>query len=68
VARRKGITFLLVRRMKRTYTRAIKHMENNLIDVRSFVTHRFPLEMAGEAFSMAARREGIKGLVEINWA
>jgi threonine dehydrogenase-like Zn-dependent dehydrogenase len=42
--------------MKHTYTLAVKHMENNLIDVRSLVTHRFPLEMAGKAFSMAARR------------
>lgn len=68
MARRKGITFLLVRRMKHTYTHAIKLLENNLIDVRSLVTHRFPPEKAGEAFSMAAQREGIKGLVEIKQA
>ena len=65
VARRKGVTFLLVRRMKHTYPRAIRLVENGLVDVRSLVTHRFPLERAGEAFSTAARREGIKVIIEM---
>jgi L-iditol 2-dehydrogenase len=65
VARRKGITFLLVRRMKNTYPRAIELVEKGLVDVRSLVTHRFPLEKAAEAFATAARREGVKVIVEM---
>jgi L-iditol 2-dehydrogenase len=66
VARRKGITFLLVRRMKHTYPRAIQLVENKLVDVRSLVTHRFPLERAEEAFQTAEKREGIKVIVELS--
>ncbi len=65
IARRKGITFKLVRRMKNTYPRAIQLVQNGLVDVRSLVTHRFPLEQANEAFKTAVRREGIKVIVEI---
>jgi L-iditol 2-dehydrogenase len=65
VARRKGITFLLIRRMKHTYPRAIQLVENKRVDVRSLVTHRFPLEKTGEAFEAAVRREGIKVIVEL---
>jgi L-iditol 2-dehydrogenase len=64
-ARRKGITFLLIRRMKHTYPRAIQLVEKKLIDVRSLVTHRFPLEKTQEAFAAAAKREGIKVVVEM---
>jgi len=64
VARRKGITFKLVRRMKNTYPRAIQLVQNGLVDVRSLVTHRFPLDRATEAFEVAARREGLKVIVE----
>ncbi len=60
VARRKGLTIKLVRRMKHTYPRAIHLVERGLVDVRSLVTHRFPLKDAAEAFAIAERREGIK--------
>jgi L-iditol 2-dehydrogenase len=63
-ARRKGLTLVLCRRMKHTYPRAIRLVEEGQIDVRSSVTHRFPLERGGEAFAAAARREGLKVLVE----
>jgi L-iditol 2-dehydrogenase len=63
-ARRKGITIKLVRRMKHTYPRAIELVSKGLVDVRSLVTHRFPLEQATEAFKVAERREGLKVMVE----
>jgi len=64
VARRKGLTIKLARRMKNTYPRAIRLVESGLVDVRSLVTHRFPLEKIAEAFSVAKRREGLKVMVE----
>lgn len=64
-ARRKGLTIKLVRRMKYTYPRAIELVSKGLVDVRSLVTHRFPLEGAVEAFRVAQRREGLKVIVEM---
>jgi L-iditol 2-dehydrogenase len=64
VARRKGLTIKLSRRMKNTYPRAIHLVESGLVDVRSLVTHRFPLEKIVEAFGVAKRREGLKVIVE----
>jgi L-iditol 2-dehydrogenase len=64
VARRKGLTIKLVRRMKFTYPRAIHLVETRKVDVRSLVSHQFPLEQAQEAFRMAARRVGLKVIVE----
>jgi L-iditol 2-dehydrogenase len=64
-ARRKGLTIKLVRRMKHTYPRALELVSRKLVDVRSLVTHRFPLEQASEAFRAAARREGLKIIIEL---
>jgi L-iditol 2-dehydrogenase len=64
-ARRKGLTIKLVRRMKHTYPRAIELVSKGLVDVRSIVTHRFPLERASEAFHVAERREGLKIIIEL---
>jgi L-iditol 2-dehydrogenase len=64
-ARRKGLTVKLVRRMKHTYPRAIDLVSQGLVDVRSLVTHRFPLEQASEAFGLAERREGLKIIIEV---
>ena len=65
IARRKGLTIKMVRRMKHTYPRAIELVSKGLVDVRSIVTHRFPLAEAGEAFRVAERREGLKILIEV---
>jgi L-iditol 2-dehydrogenase len=65
VARRKGLTIKLVRRMKFTYPRAIELVSKGLVNVRSLVTHRFPLERAAEAFQVAQRREGLKIIIEV---
>jgi L-iditol 2-dehydrogenase len=63
--RRKGLTIKLVRRMKHTYPRAIELVSKGLVDVRSLVTHRFPLDQATEAFKVAERREGLKIIIEV---
>ena len=65
VARRKGLTIKLVRRMKHTYPRAIELVSRGLVDVRSLVTHRFSIEDAAEAFEVAQRREGLKVIIEV---
>lgn len=65
IARRKGLTIKLVRRMKHAYPRAIELVSKGMIDVRSIVTHRFPLELASEAFRVAERREGLKIMIEV---
>ncbi len=65
IARRKGLTIKLVRRMKHTYPRAIELVSKGLVDVRSLVTHRFPLEQTAEAFRVAQQREGLKIIIEV---
>jgi L-iditol 2-dehydrogenase len=64
-ARRKGLTIKLVRRMKRTYPRALDLVTKGLVDVRSLVTHHFPLSQAEEAFRVATRRDGLKVIIDI---
>jgi L-iditol 2-dehydrogenase len=64
LARRKGLTLVLVRRMNEAYPRAIRLVERGLIDVSSIVTHRYPLERAAEAFAVAADRQGLKVVIE----
>ena len=64
LARRKGLTLALVRRMNEAYPRAIRLVEQGLIDVSSLVTHRYPLERAAEAFAVAADRQGLKVVIE----
>ena len=63
VARRKGLTIKMCRRMKHTYPRAIRLVESGLVDVRSLVTHQFPLDKAAQAFAVAQRREGLKVII-----
>lgn len=66
-ARRKGLTIKMVRRMKHTYPRAIALAQAGMVDLRSMVTHRFPLEETGRAFELVAE-EGdgvVKAMVEM---
>ena len=62
-ARRKGLSIMMVRRMKHVYPRAVKMVEAGQVDVHSLVTHRFPLEQAAEAFQLAQKREGLKIII-----
>lgn len=63
IARRKGLTLKLSRRMKEVYPRAIALVDRGLVDVRSLVTHTYPLDRSEEAFQVATRREGLKVLI-----
>ena len=65
LARQKGLSFLVSRRMNQTYPRAIELVRSGRIDVTSLVTHRFPLDRSAEAFETASRRDGLKVVVEI---
>jgi len=67
VARRKGLSILVVRRMKHAYGRAIRLAQTGPVQLRPLVTHRFPLQRAAEAFALAAGyRDGVvKAVVEL---
>ena len=63
-ARRKGLTLVMVRRMKETvYPRGIRLVERGLVDVRSMVTARYDLADVTRAFTVAQAREGLKIVV-----
>jgi L-iditol 2-dehydrogenase len=62
-ARRKGLTFKTVRRMKHTYPRAISLVESGLVDVDSLITHHFSLEEGIAAFAAAEARQGLKIII-----
>jgi L-iditol 2-dehydrogenase len=61
-ARRKGLTMLLVRRMKDVYPRAIAASAD--IELASLVSGRYPLARTAAAFDAAVRRTGLKVIVE----
>ncbi|MFN4295169.1 MAG: zinc-binding dehydrogenase [Thermoflexales bacterium] len=64
LARRKGLTIKLVRRMKHVYPRAIELVSRRLVNVQALITHRYKLEDAPAAFAAANRREGVKVIIE----
>jgi L-iditol 2-dehydrogenase len=64
VARRKGLTIAMVRRMNEVYPRAIDLAVSGRIDLAAVVSSRFPLSRAAHAFDVAARRDGLKVIVE----
>jgi L-iditol 2-dehydrogenase len=63
VARRKGLTLKLSRRMKEMYPRTTRLVERGLVDVRSVVSHTYGLDQAEEAFRAADARVGLKVVV-----
>jgi L-iditol 2-dehydrogenase len=64
LARRKGLTIAMVRRMNEVYPRAISLAERKMVDLDSVVTSRAGLGEIMEAFGDAARRTGLKAVVE----
>ena len=54
VARRKGLSIIMVGRMKHAYPRAMALVRRHAVELRSLVTHRFPLEEAAAAFALNA--------------
>jgi L-iditol 2-dehydrogenase len=61
-ARRKGLTLVLVRRMREVYPRAIEAAAD--IDLDGLVTARYPLAKTADAFATAVKRDGLKVVVE----
>jgi L-iditol 2-dehydrogenase len=64
--RRKGLTLAWARRMTAdAYVRAISLAVRGAVDLSWLTTHRYPLDEAGAAFATAARREGLKVVVDV---
>jgi L-iditol 2-dehydrogenase len=64
-ARRKGLTFSMVRRMNDTYPRAVA-LAATSIDLDSLVSSRYPLSDVSEAFATAAARRGDKVVIAVS--
>ena len=56
----------MCRRMKHVYERTIPLVESGKVDLKSLITHRFPLSEAPEAFRMNAKYEDnvVKVMIE----
>jgi L-iditol 2-dehydrogenase len=63
-ARRKGLTIAMVRRMNDVYGRAIALAAAGSFSLAPLVTDRFGLASAGPAFGIAAKRKGLKVVIE----
>ena len=64
LARRKGLTIAMVRRMNEVYPRAISLAARGVVDLGAVVTSRYGLGEVREAFTEGARRTGLKVVVE----
>ena len=60
IARKKGMTIKLSRRMKNTYPLAIKLLSSGMVNLKPLITHRYSMAEYKSAFEMAASRKGIK--------
>jgi L-iditol 2-dehydrogenase len=63
VARRKGLTLVMSRRMKNVYPRAISLVARGSVDLASLVTERFTLSEAPAALDVALSRRGLKTVI-----
>jgi L-iditol 2-dehydrogenase len=68
LARRKGLTLVMVRRMGEVYPRAIDLAARGLVDLAPIVSDVFPLSAVTTALSTAAARTGLKVLIHPNAA
>ncbi len=64
-ARRKGLTFAMVRRMHDTYAQAIE-LATTGIDLDGLVSDHFPLERSAAAFEHAVGRTGDKTVIVVS--
>ncbi|MDE2635855.1 MAG: alcohol dehydrogenase catalytic domain-containing protein [Chloroflexota bacterium] len=64
VARRKGLTIIMSRRMKHTYPRAIQLASSGKVNLDDLVSHRYDLSRTAEAYaSNAAYEQGINKVI-----
>jgi L-iditol 2-dehydrogenase len=64
VARRKGLTIAMVRRMNHVYPRALSLAVRGVVDLGALVSSQVGLGSAAGAFGEAARRTGLKVIIE----
>jgi len=64
VARRKGLSIIMSRRMKHTYPRAIQLATSGKVKLEELVSHRFDLSQTAQAYaSNAAYEQGINKVI-----
>ena len=64
LARRKNLTLEFVRRSRNAVQRALDWASENKIDIKSYVTHHFPLDQVQEAMELARdKRDGVLRVV-----
>ena len=63
LARRKGLTIAVVRRMPEVYQRAVDLASRGIVDLTAVISHRFGLDAAQDGFEFAASRGGLKVLI-----
>jgi L-iditol 2-dehydrogenase len=66
LARRKGLTLVMVRRMGEVYPRAIDLAARGLVDLAPLVSDVFPLSEVTAALATAAARTGLKVVIHPN--
>lgn len=68
VARRKGLTINLVRRMKHTYPRAIRMVASGMLDISTLARPVLPLEKVVEAFEATSSRQAgvIRAVIQVS--
>ena len=64
LARRKGLTIAMTRRMNDVYPRAISLAARGVVDLESLVSRRAALREAAAAFAAAAGRSGLKVIIQ----
>jgi L-iditol 2-dehydrogenase len=64
LARRKGLTIAMTRRMNEVYPRAISLAARGAVDLDGLVSRRDPLTGTAGAFAAAAGRDGLKVIIE----